>query len=168
MWNPLNHADRWLQNSAEDLISKNKGKHQNWLSALTTVDAATPSLSKVGEGYLSEDGDIRVFLFLMLDEKSKDVLCSIVTPGSTQDPSDPSDPSQEFQVRLQVSGDTARDLAASFMCDFPNALFSVDAGLPLVMFFENKEKRFVTLHNVIEAMENKQSKLVIAIPKVSK
>jgi len=177
----LSHTERWATLSADQLTNDAK-KHQHYKLALTTVDAVTPSLMKTEEGYLSETGDVQVFLYVALDDASKHVLTSIIVPhcetaskkegtperdserkGTNQD-----NKNQQYNPRLTVYNEAARSLIAAFLCDFPNALFSVDGGLPLVLFLqEQKLKRYVTLENMIEASKLGIKKIVIAVPKAS-
>jgi hypothetical protein len=155
MANLQSNTERWLTLKPEDLITSAKD-NKHFRLALTTVDAVTPSLMKMAEGYLSESGDIEVFLYVALDESSKRVLASIVLPTEDE---------KGFQPRSTCYDEQARDLIASFLCDFPNSLFSVEGGLPLVLFMqEQRLKRFVTLNNMIEAGQLGTKRVVVAVP----
>ncbi len=157
MANLQSHPERWLAEDAASLIQTAKTSSKHFATALTTVDAVTPALTKMTEGYVSESGDIAVFLYVAFDETNKRVLASIVLPNDDSD--------EDFKPRLTVYDEQARELIAAFLCDFPDALFSVDGGKPLVMFIPDaKLKRFVTLSNMLEAVANKWSKLCVAVP----
>ena len=169
------NTEKWLTWTAEQLIELGKA-NSNFNLADKTVEAVTPSLMKVGEGYLSESGDIQVFLYIALEEKSKQVLASVIQDSGSDD-------TKEIKPRFTVHNQQAKELVAAFLCMFPDALFSIDGGLPLVMFMEipagvnlsgsglipgEKLKRFVTLSNMLEATRYKCHKICIAIPKNKK
>lgn len=181
------NVEKWLSWTADQLIELgNQCNGSNYNLAERTVEAVTPSLMKMGEGYLSEDGDIQVFLYIALEEKSGQVLASVVQNSDSNANSE-----EKIQPRLTVQNQQAKQLVAAFLCTFPNALFSIDGGIPLVMFMEipgssaslrsqndvnlnlrgsglipgEKVKRFVTLNNMIEATQYGCHKICIAIPK---
>ena len=157
MANLLSNAERWAKNRAPDLIKTAKTSNKNWVLAERTVEAVTPSLMKVLEGYVSEAGDIEIFLYVALDPSTNRVLASIVEAKQNAD---------GFQPCLTAYDQEAKELIAAFLCDFPDALFSVEGGLPLILFVvEAKTKRYVTLNNMLEAAQNKHLKMCIAIPK---
>ena len=154
--NLLSNRERWLSKTPSELVDGRR-QYQYFPLALKTVDAVTPSLSKVGEGYLSEMGDIEVFLYVVLDNQNKRVLVSIVKPSESEE--------KGFTPLHTVYDEAAKDLVAAFLCDFPDALFSIEGGKPLVMFLQElKLKRFITLNNMIEAAQNKCKKICVAVP----
>jgi hypothetical protein len=184
--NLASNTERWLSLSAADLIKAGK-KHKNFNLAERTVDAVTPCLTKLSEGYVSEAGDIEVFLYMAIDTESKKVLASIVKQSAPKDtqPSTEDEKTEQSKTdlvpRVTVYDEEAKDLVASFVCDFPDALFSVEGGMPVVMFIDvgvpkgtaasakgvvpgEKLKRYVTLNNMLEAVENKWYKMCIAVP----
>lgn len=181
------NVEKWLSWTADQLIELgNQCNGSNYNLAERTVEAVTPSLMKMGEGYLSEDGDIQVFLYIALEEKSGQVLASVVQNSDSNAAVQSTDTIEaKIQPRLTVQNQQAKQLVAAFLCTFPNALFSIDGGIPLVMFMEipggaslaninlrgsglipgEKVKRFVTLNNMIEATQYGCHKICIAIPK---
>ena len=185
--NLASNTERWLSRSAADLVQAAK-KHKNFSLAERTVDAVTPCLTKMSEGYVSEAGDIEVFLYMAIDTESKKVLASIVkqsasTTDSKEATTETEKPASKTDLvpRATVYNEDAKDLVAAFLCDFPDALFSVEGGMPVVMFIEatvpkgtsssakgivpgEKLKRYVTLNNMLEAVENKWYKMCIAVP----
>ena len=82
--NLLSTSDRWLSLTPEKLIDAAQ-KNQNFNLAERTVEAVSPSLMKVSEGYLSELDHIEVFLYLAYDADSKQTLASIVTLSESDD-----------------------------------------------------------------------------------
>lgn len=160
--NLQSNAERWLSLAPPKLIEAVKPlKH--FKLATTTVEAVSPSLSKMGEGYLSETGDIEVFLFVSLDDQSKRVLASIVRPSVAAEAKASDD--KGFAPIHTTYDEEAKELIAAFLCDFPNALFSVEGGLPLVMFLpEVKLKRYITLNNMIDAAAQNCRKMCVAVP----
>jgi hypothetical protein len=166
--NLASHTERWMTLPSKDLIQEAKTRNPNYALSLRTVDAVTPCLQKVGEGYLSETGDIQVFLYVALDVKEKKVLASITVNDTTA-----------FKVLSTVYDEEAKELLAAFCCDFPDALFSVEDGLPVMMFIHvtsaapgilpgEKLKRYVTLNNLLECSHNKWNQLTIAVPAAKK
>jgi hypothetical protein len=168
--NLSSNVERWLNHTAEELIAAAKtAKDKNHFNlAERTVEAVTPTLMKMHEGYLSDVGDIQVMLYVMLDTDSHKVAASVVRQTADGD----------LEPRFSVCDEQAHDLIAAYLCDFPDALFSVEGGIPLVLIIDvpansrvpgflpgERLKRHVTLNNMIDAVQNKwTSKLIIAVP----
>lgn len=149
------NAERWLKEPASTLCKEAKEKKQYWSLAERTVEAVTPVLQKMKEGFLSEVEDIQVFVHVLYEDTSGEVLASIVMQ----------DDNGERHPREVLHNQEAKELVAAFLCDFPDALFSIDGGLPLVLFIKQAHlKRYVTLNNMIEAAQNKWTQFAIAVP----
>lgn len=153
--NLQSNTERWISNTIDSLVSS-ANKSSDWSTALATVDAISNVLAKFGEVYISEAGDVEVFLFVTNPEKGK-IFAAIVKKDAT---------TGEFVPIRQTDAAGARELAASFICDFPNAVMTLDGGQPLWLFIkEADEKLWLTLDNMAKSVRAGHTKFAVAVPK---
>lgn len=169
---PLSQEERWANLSSDELIATARKENKHFNLALRTVEVVTPSLMKIHEGYLSNTGeDIKQFLHILLDPDANQVVVSVVDNAT-------------FEPRFSLCDNNAKDLMAAFLCDFPDAIFSLDQGYMPLLFAEipvgntvpgyipgELVKRHITLNTMLEIVQNKwHSKLSvrIALPREEK
>lgn len=156
----------WLVQDTDKLRLKNK-EHKEWRWAHKLIEAILPMAAQLKEVTISEIDTIRVFLYLIIEAgetpQTSSVIVSIVPVGSD---GKMGTPSRQIQDQEQ-----ARDLVASFFCDFPDAVVSTvsdspeKSGVPLRLLnhHDRNAKRHVTLNNLLECIERQHYKLGIAV-----
>ena len=150
------HSERWLSTLPAELIASCK-THRNWKLACTVVEAATPVIQKMKEVYVSEVGNIDLFLYVTMDMSQNAVLASIIRCEKDHNNMTP---------LHSVENEEVKDLVAAFVCNFPDATFSIDGGIPLQLFIKKPNLiRYVTLNNFLDAAANKWTEFAIAVPK---
>lgn len=163
-------SERWIAGPNDDLVATAKSS-KNWSTALATVDAVANVLAKTTEVFVSEVGDVESFLYVTAPRKGK-VHVSVVAKNTTN-PANDEESSDPFTVLRSVEDAGARDLVAAFLCDFPNAVFTVDGGHPLWLFIHQQgapknappDKKWVTLANFVTAAAAGHTQFGIAVPK---
>ena len=154
-------SERWIHGPNDILVTAAKAT-SDWGTANATVDAVRNVLVKTGEVFVSEVGDVDVFLYVTTPIANK-VHASVVTR-------DPDNADKPFKVLRDSENNGARELVAAFLCDFPNAVFTLSGGKPLWLFIHNEvskvpDKKWVTLANVAAAVRSGNTKFAIAVPK---
>lgn len=179
----LSKSDRWLTESIDSLVKEAK-KSKFWSLALSTADAMTPTLMRFGQVYVSEQGDIEVFVWVLLpDMTKKAIFANVVAMSETgeskaesttrskgakseateateatevteaTEATEATENKSSQQMKVLRTADTnngARELVAAFICDFPNAVFTIDTGKPIqVLNHETRSRSFMTLNNMI-------------------
>lgn len=156
----FSNPERWLNLALTELVSAAQ-KKKDWKTAKATIDAVKHVLFRAGEIFVSEVGEVQVFLYVTCPERNK-IIAAVVTknPGDL-----------EYTPIKQTESHAAHDLTAAFICDFPNAVFTVDAGEPIWLFAGGSTpqtalaKRWVTLNNMMELVSEGHTKFAIAVPK---
>lgn len=135
-------------------------KPTSWELGKRTVEIVSPMLEqKINHMYLSLVKDYGVCLHLFRDQKTQELFCEIV-PINTQ--------TQKMGDAQVILSDKTQitNLATAFVCDFPDALFSIDGGLPILMVSQSTNaQRYITLHNIQEAVEQNNLKFAVVVPK---
>jgi len=171
---------RWLTESIPSLVEHRKLRHPDWQDACTIIKALQPTLMHAPEVYLSEIEQCQFFLALTQtnpEEKDPERLIwtlHLVEPEEEEKTDAKPVDNQVFQMgdgaillsRYQTEDrEEINDVLATFMCDFPDAAFSVMGGLPLVIRGERFPDRFVTLNNFKEARARQVRKFAIMLPR---
>lgn len=164
----LSQSERWTQDIPEVLVAAAR-PHRNYELALRTVGAVNPSLARVGEGLICENGDVKVCLRAQFDPDTQSSRVSILVPEGSGDSVESLDDESQFKVLHTREGEQARDLVAAFLLDFPDSMVCVPGGVPLILILgDSLDKRVATLNNMIAASEQGLKKVVVAVPKVTK
>ncbi len=117
-------------------------RSRNFHLAQKTIEAATPVLQKFGQGIITNVGDVPCFLLITMDTAAatnNNVQCSLNvvrpvenrpsfeaqahTETQTRADANAADTAYEGSLALICSGEQAKDLAAAFILDFPDANF---------------------------------------------
>lgn len=165
--------EKWLQcDNMETLIEKiKKNNEKQWTLALRTVESCSEILKRQKEIFISEIDMVQVCIYIAISETSE--------KESEQLNSKPQTPvaaiarMDEKGVELTPIQSTTdplmiKELCAAFLCDFPNALFSITGGIPLILFVKKtQEKLFVSLNNMVRCAQNGCMEFAIAVPKTS-
>jgi len=132
----------WVTSSLTDLAEKNKS-HPDFSTALAMYDAIQNVAQRFGELYISDKGDIDVFLYIIAapgDKKKTKLIASIVEPTAG-----------EMKIARQTDAAGTRVICASFLCDYPDAVFTIDGGSPVCLLVEKTKEKSVLSLNVMKA-----------------
>jgi hypothetical protein len=135
--------NKWLVQKEEILLEQGR-KHEHFQTARSVTQAVSPVLLQLGEAFVSPIEQCSVFLYLIWEDNR--LLVSVVpiqNNGSFGD------------ARICIEDETkARDLVAAYLCDFPDAVFSVRGGMPVRMKQSGvAQERFITLNNVLDGIK---------------
>jgi len=171
MSNLVSSSRKWLTTSAKRLVKANRTNQTDYRGqALRVLKALQPLLYSCGHVYLSEQGDIAVFLYAQFDKARETSAAAIVTLDEKGAP----------KSLDSVRGlDETADLLAAFMCDFPQAIFTIDSDgqgpagqtaqstqrVPIFMqIVDTQEHQFATLQNITHATAQGHTRFTWAIP----
>jgi hypothetical protein len=144
-------AMSWLIASPKELIDRYAIESVNFNLALRMYEAMRPTLMKESQIYLSDVGDIEMFLLLSIIES--DILVSIVKSEE-----------QEFVETAVVKGIEGQQLVAAFLVSHPNAIVSCDGGIPVYLLVPDTTfKKHLTFTNLLAAVKSGATNFVIAV-----
>lgn len=158
----------WLTNTITERVALSKEKHANWSTAVAVVDSVQLMLLRFGQLYVSEPEDIKVFLLATAPDK-KTLFVDVVSDSPTEE--------KFVSLRRAEGRQPCRETVAAFLCDFPDAVFSAEGGIPLVLMGENSKqksqavrpgkpmKRYLSLNAMLDMIREGMNKFALAMPK---
>jgi hypothetical protein len=165
-------TNKWLNcDNLENLINQVKTSNEKqWTLALRTVESCAEILKRQKEIFISEVDMVQVCIYIAISSSASGT-DSKTTPEQTQTVGTIArmDEKGVELTPIQSTTDTTmiKELCAAFLCDFPNAIFSITGGIPLILFVKKtQEKLFVSLNNMLRCAQNGCMEFAIAVPKV--
>lgn len=165
----LNHQQRinaWLNYAPAENIQRVRNDTSDlgkkmWSTALATVDAVTPTLQKFQEVFVSETDDVEVAMYVMYDPNTNQTICSTIKM----------DEGKLSPCAKETDALIVREWIASFLVDFPNAVFSTNEAVPLYLRVKTKNQQdfqtqnyHVTCNRILELEQQGYSQFFIFVP----
>jgi len=128
--------------SARELTEEYE-KHAHMNLAQRAFEAVQGIVMKEGEVYLSSPNNPDNFLILMANPEKNKIIALFVDIL----------PNDEYVTRWATEPEETKDVVASFMIAFPNALFSVESGYPIYLLAGPNWRKVCSLESLQEAVQ---------------
>lgn len=152
---PAKRIVNWLHDDVDKLIRYNE-ENERFSLAMKIYDVSRPVLMTERVVYISEKDLVQIFLLVQLHEEDKRLEASIMHIDKE---------TNEFIERTKVDGQRAKKMIASFFCDFPEAVMSVDQGVVVWLIVEeHNQKMWLSLENLWHAHKGGATKFFVAVP----